>query len=342
MACRSIYGGSNQTLVRQNEGICSSATLEALLISNSSPSFLGSRSMVNFEDVHGRKTSEGSSLYRRFDEEENCNEDLGECFYQPEKKRRLTTNQVEFLERNFEVDNKLEPERKIQLAKDLGLHPRQVAIWFQNRRARWKTKQLEKDYETLKASYHSLQINYDNLLKEKEKLENEVVILTDKVLLKEKERQNSESTEPNKPSHLQTQELALNLGSSEEESDVPILGYKQEDLSSVNSVVFDSDSLHCIDGVHSSKLEPADSSHVFEPELSEHSKDDDENLSKNLWPPVCHLPKLEAEVENLSKNILHQVSQLPKLEDIDYEYPSENSCNYGVQTIDQSLWFWSF
>ena len=67
-----------------------------------------------------------------------------------EKKRRLNVEQVRTLEKNFELANKLEPERKIQLARALGLQPRQVAIWFQNRRARWKTKQLEKDYDVLK------------------------------------------------------------------------------------------------------------------------------------------------------------------------------------------------
>ncbi|WOL02703.1 homeobox-leucine zipper protein HOX21-like isoform X2 [Canna indica] len=67
-----------------------------------------------------------------------------------EKKKRLNIEQVRTLERNFELGNKLEPERKMQLARALGLRPRQVAIWFQNRRARWKTKQLEKDYDVLK------------------------------------------------------------------------------------------------------------------------------------------------------------------------------------------------
>ncbi|PPD99295.1 hypothetical protein GOBAR_DD03696 [Gossypium barbadense] len=64
-----------------------------------------------------------------------------------EKKKRLKLEQVKALEKSFESGNKLEPQRKLQLAKALGLKPRQVAIWFQNRRARWKTKQLEKDYD---------------------------------------------------------------------------------------------------------------------------------------------------------------------------------------------------
>ncbi|CAA0838575.1 Homeobox-leucine zipper protein ATHB-13 [Striga hermonthica] len=73
-----------------------------------------------------------------------------------EKKRRLNTEQVKTLEKNFELGNKLEPERKMQLARALGLQPRQVAIWFQNRRARWKTKQLEKDYELLKRQFEGV------------------------------------------------------------------------------------------------------------------------------------------------------------------------------------------
>lgn len=121
--------------------------------------------MVSFEDVKGTKRS----FFSAYDEN---GED--EYLYQAEKKRRLTADQVEFLEKSFEVENKLEPERKTKIAKDLGLQPRQVAIWFQNRRARWKSKQLEKDYESLNDTYESLKTAYDNILKEKERLQAQV------------------------------------------------------------------------------------------------------------------------------------------------------------------------
>lgn len=93
-----------------------------------------------------------------------------------EKKRRLTFDQVRSLERNFEMENKLEPERKMQLAKELGLQPRQVAVWFQNRRARWKTKQLERDYEVLNSGYLKLKVEFETALREKDFLKAEVRI----------------------------------------------------------------------------------------------------------------------------------------------------------------------
>lgn len=93
---------------------------------------------------------------------------------QLEKKRRLTFDQVRALEENFGMENKLEPERKMQLAKELGLRPRQVAVWFQNRRARFKTKQLERDYEALAQDYKRLKADYEQVLGEKNNLRAEV------------------------------------------------------------------------------------------------------------------------------------------------------------------------
>lgn len=87
-----------------------------------------------------------------------------------EKKRRLSVVQVKALEKNFEIDNKLEPERKVKLAQELGLQPRQVAIWFQNRRARWKTKQLERDYGVLKTNFDALKRSRDSLQRDNDSL----------------------------------------------------------------------------------------------------------------------------------------------------------------------------
>lgn len=104
-------------------------------------------------------------------DEEGCVEEPG---YHSEKKRRLCVDQVKALEKSFEVENKLEPERKVKLAQELGLQPRQVAVWFQNRRARWKTKQLERDYGVLKANYEALKVNFDALNQNNEELHKQV------------------------------------------------------------------------------------------------------------------------------------------------------------------------
>ncbi|KAK6133681.1 hypothetical protein DH2020_032591 [Rehmannia glutinosa] len=94
-----------------------------------------------------------------------------------EKKRRLNMEQVKTLEKNFELGNKLEPERKMQLARALGLQPRQIAIWFQNRRARWKTKQLEKDYEILKRQFDAVKAENDALQTQNQKLHAEILTM---------------------------------------------------------------------------------------------------------------------------------------------------------------------
>ncbi|XP_023546047.1 homeobox-leucine zipper protein ATHB-20-like [Cucurbita pepo subsp. pepo] len=118
--------------------------------------------------------------------ETNEDELLDGIWRQASKKRRLLVDQVQFLEKSFEVENKLEPERKTQLAKELGLQPRQVAIWFQNRRARCKTKQLEKDYLSLKTSYDNLKSSYEDLVREKEELETEIRNLEERLAIGEK------------------------------------------------------------------------------------------------------------------------------------------------------------
>ncbi|XP_028808426.1 homeobox-leucine zipper protein ATHB-13 [Neltuma alba] len=129
------------------------------------PSFLGKR-CVSFPGIE------------LGEEANNAEEDLSDDGSQAgEKKRRLNTEQVKTLEKSFELGNKLEPERKMQLARALGLQPRQIAIWFQNRRARWKTKQLEKDYDVLKRQYDALKADNDSLQAQNQKLQAEISAL---------------------------------------------------------------------------------------------------------------------------------------------------------------------
>lgn len=95
------------------------------------------------------------------------------------KKRKLSQEQVKLLEQNFGNEHKLESERKDRLASELGLDPRQVAVWFQNRRARWKNKKLEEEYVKLKSMH-------DNNVVEKCRLESEVLKLKEHLIEAEK------------------------------------------------------------------------------------------------------------------------------------------------------------
>lgn len=135
-------------------------------------SFLGKRSM-SFSGMEANNNNNHNGC-----EENHGEDDLSDDGSQAgEKKRRLNMEQVKTLEKNFELGNKLEPERKMQLARALGLQPRQIAIWFQNRRARWKTKQLEKDYEVLKRQFDAIKAENDALQTQNQKLHAEIMSL---------------------------------------------------------------------------------------------------------------------------------------------------------------------
>ncbi|XP_048624107.1 homeobox-leucine zipper protein HAT7-like [Brassica napus] len=97
-------------------------------------------------DVHGSIRPPPSNSKKPDHDEDNLSDD-GSHMMLGGTKKRLNLEQVKALEKIFELGNKLEPERKMQLGKALGLQPRQIANWFQNRKARLKTKQLERDSE---------------------------------------------------------------------------------------------------------------------------------------------------------------------------------------------------
>ncbi|AES92203.1 putative transcription factor Homobox-WOX family [Medicago truncatula] len=86
------------------------------------------------------------------------------------KKLRLTKEQSSMLESTFKLHNTLNPVQKIALADQLSLKTRQIEVWFQNRRARTKLKQIEVDYELLKKHCQNLSDENKRLKKELQEL----------------------------------------------------------------------------------------------------------------------------------------------------------------------------
>ncbi|KAL8136491.1 hypothetical protein V2J09_002492 [Rumex salicifolius] len=86
------------------------------------------------------------------------------------KKLRLSKDQSAVLEESFKEHNTLNPKQKLALSKRLGLRPRQVEVWFQNRRARTKLKQTEVDCEFLKRCCEQLTDENRRLQKEVQEL----------------------------------------------------------------------------------------------------------------------------------------------------------------------------
>ncbi|KAK8649172.1 hypothetical protein V6N13_129906 [Hibiscus sabdariffa] len=86
------------------------------------------------------------------------------------KKLRLSKRQSAILEDSFKEHSTLNPKKKQALADQLSLRPRQVEVWFQNRRARTRLKQTEVDCELLKKRCETLTEENKRLHKELQQL----------------------------------------------------------------------------------------------------------------------------------------------------------------------------
>ncbi|CAL9200582.1 homeobox-leucine zipper protein HAT5-like isoform X1 [Musa acuminata AAA Group] len=296
------HGSSNMAVLLQSQGMYKEFSGPLFAPGTPSGGSLGSWSLADLKDGHGNSLER--PLFRPVELDEIGDDDSGEYPHQPDKKRRLTTCQVQFLEKSFELENKLEPERKLQIAKVLGLKPRQIAVWFQNRRARWKTKQIEKDYESLKSSYDALKMDHDSLVKEKEDLKAEVLSLT-KRLLKE-ENGSLESFEPKRlPDNLQNLDSTLAFEVKKLHGQTMLC--KQEDISSANSAILDSESPHhAHEGDCSMLMELNSYSNAFRLHHSDHS----------------------------------QIGDVDDVKHCNFLSPEDTSCGSEFHVAEQVFWLW--
>lgn len=79
------------------------------------------------------------------------------------QKLRFTKAQLRVLEETFERLQRPNAHQKSTLALELGVQPRQVEVWFQNRRARGKAKRNESDCEVLRQQCQDLIVENHHL-----------------------------------------------------------------------------------------------------------------------------------------------------------------------------------
>jgi len=71
-------------------------------------------------------------------EDEEEEEDLPMAYHPRKKRQKTTPEQLLILEESFQTDKLPSPSARSKLAKHLGMSPRRVQIWFQNKRAKEK------------------------------------------------------------------------------------------------------------------------------------------------------------------------------------------------------------
>ncbi|KAK3231166.1 hypothetical protein Dsin_003047 [Dipteronia sinensis] len=133
-------------------------------------SFSNSSSIKKEREAIGDEEDQELEYLERVSNSRVSDEDYEDQEGSPRKKLRLNKAQFATLEDSFKEHSTLTPKQKQALAERLNLRPRQVEVWFQNRRARTKLKQTEVDCELLKKCCETLTEENKRLQKELQEL----------------------------------------------------------------------------------------------------------------------------------------------------------------------------
>lgn len=93
----------------------------------------------------------------------NTRGELKSSFFDPfevKHRKRTSKSQLKILEKTFESNKKPDSALRNQLSEQLGMTPRSVQVWFQNRRAKQKKSKIQNNEST--NSINNQNIKYEN------------------------------------------------------------------------------------------------------------------------------------------------------------------------------------